>query len=179
MSENPKGYRESDGAFNGLHTSADIEELKNIKKKRLKAILEFARTETYVSQHALCDWLAERGLGCNQGQLSKDLDRLGMVPYIDRNGDKRLGRQNSILNEMLEERYVKILQEASLGVYELDSRVIIDTVPGAAQAVATIVESACWREVLAIYYGMSSVTILCSSERDADMIIDRIREGIL
>ena len=51
-----------------------VEYFKELRRKRLKAILEFARKEVYTGQVALTEWLAERGLGCNQGQLSKDLD---------------------------------------------------------------------------------------------------------
>jgi arginine repressor len=156
-----------------------IDTFKELRRKRLKAILEFARKEVYTGQVALTEWLAERGLGCNQGQLSKDLDTLGLTPYIDRYGEKHLGRRSKILHDQVEERYVKIFQEAVREVYLHGDSVMIDTVPGGGQIVATIVESACWREVVAIYYGMSSVTITCFSDVMAEDIMDRVKEGIL
>lgn len=177
MEENTTPERTAQGR--GMVPGVDMKAVKALKRKRLAAILEFARTQVYVSQNAVCDWLYERGVWCNQAQLSKDLDRLGLVVYSDRGGQKHLGKRREIVAEQLEERYVKIFQEASLRAYTLGERVIIDTVPGCAQAVATVVESAGWVEVMAIFYGLSSVTILCVSEDAADSLIDRVKEGIL
>jgi len=179
MEETPKQEQPVPGRVPSMVPGVDMKEVKVLKRKRLKAILEFARTQVYSSQNEVCDWLYAQGLGCNQAQLSKDMFKLGLVPYVDRGGQKHLGRRNFIIGEQLEERYVKIFQEASLRVCNLGDKVLIETVPGCAQAVATIVESAGWVEVIGIYYGMSSVTVQCTNEDAADSIYDRVREGIL
>ncbi len=165
--------------INGKIFGKEMDELKRIKRARLKAILEYARDEPYTTQEALRGWLEKRGLGCNQGQLSKDLNELGMSPYIDRHGDKRLGRRTNILSEQLEERYVKVFQEAVLEAIHEDRCVYLVTLPGCGQACATVVESAGWDNVLSISYGMSSVTITCFNDETADEIYDRIQEGVL
>ena len=165
--------------INGKIFGKEMDELKQLKRERLKAIMEFARTQIYVSQEATCNWLAERGCGCNQGQLSKDLADLDMAPYIDCNGNKRLGRRSSILSAKLAERYVKCFQEAVESEYRIDNNVILRVIPGFAQGVATVIESEGWPEVLGVYYGMFTVTIQCMDEARADDIYDRIKEGIL
>ena len=166
--------------INGKILGKTTEELRKIKRERLKAILEFARTEEFVNQNALAAWLAERGLGCDQAQVSRDFDILGLVPYYDRYGKKRLGRRSKIASEQIEERFVKIFQEAVLSADRVDNLVFVETVPGQGIGVATIIEAAGWqREVLTVSYGQSTVTILCWNDDAADDVLDRIREGIL
>ena len=168
--------RDKDGCFS---TRPNIEAMREAKKARLRAILEFSRTEAFVTQKALAEWLAERGLGCNQSQLAKDLAQLGLAAYVDRGGTRRLGRRTSIISEQLQERYVKIFQEAVLGGESFNCYVILKTVPGCAQAVATVVETAGWTEVKSVFCGIDCVTILCVNEQCADIIFDRTREGYL
>ena len=157
----------------------DREQMKLEKWERLKDILEYARTHVYTSQSDIVAWLCERGHSSNQGGLSRDLNALGIAPYVDKHGVKRLGRRSKILSEQLEERYVKVFQEAVTHADLLDTIVVLDTLPGCAQAVATIIESAGWNEVLSIYYGMSSVTLMCFNDETASQVLDRIKEGIL
>ena len=177
MSEDPaRDVRDEVGSFTAR---PDIETMRILKRARLKAILEFARNEHFVSQKALGDWLYERNLGCNQGQLSKDLDQLGLAVYIDRAGNKRLGRRTSIISDQLEERYVKIFQEAVRGAEIFGCFVIVSVVPGCSQAVATVIEAAGWVEVKSISCGTDSVTVMCADEPSADLIFDRLREGFL
>lgn len=158
---------------------SDMEQMRNAKKNRLKSILEFACNELYTNQADLCDWLYARGCGCNQGQLSKDLDQLGLAPYVDRHGEKHLGRRNRIISARLEERYVKIFEEAVLSVRQIQHLVMIETIPGCAQAAATVIESADWPEVLSITYGLSSLTLICMTDQAAADIYFRIKEGTL
>lgn len=179
MPDESRGRRPPNN-INGKIFGKEMDELKRIKRERLKAILEFARTEEFVNQTALAAWLGERGLGCDQGQVSKDFDTLGLVPYYDKYGKKRLGRRSKIASEQIEERFVKIFQEAVLAADRIDNLVFIETVPGQGVGVATIIEAAGWqREVLTVSYGQSTVTILCWNDDAADDVLDRIREGIL
>ena len=159
---------------------ATIMELKEAKRQRLRAILEFARTEIFTSQYALTDWLVAHGHSTNQGQTSRDLEILGLSPYIDKYGDKHLGRRSKILSEQIEQRFVKVFQEAVLSADRMEKYVFIETLPGCASAVAAIIEAAGWqKEVLTVSYGWSSVTILCWSDAASDDVLDRIKEGIL
>ena len=168
--------RDSDGTFTAR---PDVERLRITKKKRLRAILEFARTEKYTTLADLADWLEERGLKCNQGQLSRDMEQLGIAPYVDRCGNKHLGRRTSIISDQLEERYVKIYQEAVRRAELQDNMVLITVVPGCAQPVATIVEATGWTEVRAVFCGTENVVVLCSDEQCASDVYDRLREGYL
>lgn len=155
------------------------EYLRERKKKRLKAILQFAYSQEYLGQHALLRYLDELGLGCKQPQLSKDLDALGLAPYIDRLGVKRLGRRSKIVVNSLEERYVRIFCEAVLEVNCVDDKVLLETVPNGGQVAAAVVEAAHWPEILCVSYGINSVVIFCIDEDAAIDIRGRLKEGIL
>ena len=157
----------------------NIAEVKELKRRRLKAILEFARTEEYTNQQALADYLAERGLGCLQPAISKHLDLLGMAPYIDRNGIRRLGRKSKVISDSLSERYVKMFAEVVLDVNCLGETVVLRTIPYCGMAAAAVVEANNWPEVMTITYGLSCVNVLCYSYEAATSVIDRIKEGIL
>lgn len=155
------------------------EYLRERKRKRLKAILQFAYSQEYLGQHALLRYLDELGVGCKQPQLSKDLDALGLAPYIDRLGVKRLGRRSKIVVNSLEERYVKIFCEAVLEVNAVEDKVLLETVPNGGQVTASVIEAAHWPEILCVAYGISNVIIFCIDEDAAIDIRGRLKEGIL
>jgi len=148
------------------------------RRQRLQAIREFAENNVYTTQEDLVQYLRERGFECYQGTISKDLRQMGYVPYVDRDGVSHLGKRSVVLNKKLEERYARVFGEAVLSAKRVGSLIILDTLPGCGQAVATILDASNWHQVIATFYGLNSVGLMAETEENAELLLNRIREGM-
>lgn len=155
-----------------------IIERENARRRRLE-IIKYYRTHDYTGQQDLINYLESKGMRVEQPQISKDLAALHMLPFTDRDGRQRMGVKSDLAKYKLPERYVKIFQEAVLGVDVCGNWVVVDTIPECSQIVAYIIAVNNFTETLSIMCGPTHVTILTKSEEDALEVKSRLEEGIV
>lgn len=147
------------------------------KRDRHRAILDVVATHLVGSQEELRRLLVTRGWDVTQSTLSRDLHelRLARVPTADgvryvatgARGDGDAGPRTA-LDALLPQLFARID-----GVGEL---VVIRTVPGGAQPVASALDAAGWSDVLGTVGGDDTILIVCRSAAAREQVIGRIRQ---
>ncbi|HEX6208876.1 MAG TPA: arginine repressor, partial [Actinomycetota bacterium] len=111
-----------------------------MKRQRQQAILELVRREPLSSQRAILDRLREQGFEVTQPTVSRDLDELGLARVRDDSGRLRYAAPQEAAPLGREEQLRHVLQEFALAMVASGNLVVVRTPPGAANAVAQVLD---------------------------------------
>jgi transcriptional regulator of arginine metabolism len=146
------------------------------KRDRQRAILEIVESTVVGSQEELRKRLLARGWDVAQSTLSRDLHelRLARIPTAD-------GVRYVATDQGSEAEEARVALETLLpqffdridGVGEL---VVLHTIPGGAQPIASALDGAGWPDVLGTVGGDDTILIVCRSGPAREQVIRRIQK---
>ncbi len=147
------------------------------KRERQTTILELVRAHEVASQEELRRLLRQRGWDVTQATLSRDLRELRLVRvptddgsrYAPADGDRASseGSRAAALDVLLPQLFASVD-----GVGEL---VVLRTVPGGAQPIASALDSERWSDVLGTVGGDDTILLVCRSTAARDRVVRRLR----
>jgi len=145
------------------------------KRKRHAAILELVGGQSVGSQEELRVLLHKRGWDVTQSTLSRDLRelRLARVPTPD--GVRYTvadGAISSAARPALDSLLPQLLTRVD-GVGEL---IVVRTVPGGAQPVASALDGESWPDVLGTVGGDDTILVVCRSAAARERLERRLRK---
>src|SRR6187402_733685 len=145
------------------------------KRERQSAILEIVDARVVSSQEDLRKLLLQRGWDVTQATLSRDLRelRLARVPTPD--GVRYAvadGAISSAARPALDALRPQLLTRVD-GVGEL---IVLRTVPGGAQPVASALDGESWPDVLGTVGGDDTILVVCRSSTARERIERRLRK---
>ena len=145
------------------------------KRRRQAAILELVEDRPIGSQEELRVFLRERGWDVTQSTLSRDLRelRLARVPTPD--GVRYTvadGALSSAAGPALDALLPQLLTRVD-GVGEL---IVLRTVPGGAQPVASALDGESWPDVLGTIGGDDTILVVCRSSGARERLERRLRK---
>jgi arginine repressor len=111
-----------------------------MKSRRHFAIREILSGERISTQEELCEELKNRGYDVTQATVSRDIKELSLVKIPDDKGyyyawpDTRSHKSSAA-------RMKRILQESVVHFDHSENIVVIKTVPGAAQSIASLIDA--------------------------------------
>lgn len=111
-----------------------------MKTRRHFAIREILQNERISTQEDLCQELRNRGYDVTQATVSRDIKELSLVKIADGSGYRYAwpdsqGRKSSNL------RMKRIFQDSVVGYNHSENIIVIKTLPGAAQSIASLIDS--------------------------------------
>jgi len=113
-----------------------------VKRARQQALMELVRTQPLSSQHEIQEHLAQLGYEATQSTISRDLEELGLVRIRDAGGQLRYGRPADTAALGAAQRLRTLLAEFLVSVDSSGNLVVLKTTPGAANAVADVLDRA-------------------------------------
>ena len=147
------------------------------KRDRQTTILELVRAHEVGSQEELRRLLRQRGWDVTQATLSRDLRELRLVRvptedgarYAPAEGERAAaeGSRAAALDVLLPQLFSSVD-----GVGEL---VVLRTVPGGAQPIASALDSERWSDVLGTVGGDDTILLVCRSTAARDRVVRRLR----
>lgn len=145
------------------------------KRKRHAAIIDLVEDRPVGSQEELRGFLRERGWDVTQSTLSRDLRelRLARVPTPD--GVRYAvadGAVSSAARPALDILLPQLLTRVD-GVGEL---IVLRTVPGGAQPIASALDGESWPDVLGTVGGDDTILVVCRSSVARERIERRLRK---
>ena len=145
------------------------------KRKRQAAILELVEERPIGSQEELRGFLRERGWDVTQSTLSRDLRELRLARVPTSVGVRYAvadGALSSAARPALDALLPQLLTRVD-GVGEL---IVLRTVPGGAQPVASALDGESWPDVLGTVGGDDTILVVCRSAAARERIERRLRK---
>ena len=143
-----------------------------MKYNRHAKILEMIDQHVVETQDELADLLHQVGVEVTQATISRDIKELRLVKVPTGDGQYRYSSVNQDAAAM-SDRLLIILREAFVSCDYANNILVVKTLPGMAQAVASSVDALGWNGVLGTIAGDDCLMIVCRAERFAEELMER------
>lgn len=149
-----------------------------MKIARQSQIVSFIKNNEIETQIELVNMLRENGLDVTQSTISRDIRELGVIKL-----NKADGRQIYQIVDETEKKsnhkLIVILKEAIISLDYANNLVVIKTLIGMAMAVATSIDSMCYKNILGTIAGDDNVVCIVKTEAEAITFIKNIKKLII
>ncbi|MEW6172144.1 MAG: arginine repressor [Bacillota bacterium] len=146
-----------------------------MKLTRHNLILQIIKERSIDSQRALVKALSEAGFNVTQATVSRDVRELGLIKVAADNGIRYVTPESRVRNIREEERLRRLIRDAVVYVDSTDYLVVVKTLPGTAQGVASAVDHAGWSGVMGTVAGDDTFLIIVKSRSKAAAVRQRLK----
>lgn len=145
-----------------------------MKKKRQRKIVEIIRKYNVGTQEELADRLKKEGFQVTQATISRDIRELKLSKMSSEDGVQKyiVLEQNG---GQMENKYVRVLQEAYTSVDTAQNLVVIRTVSGMAMAVAAALDAMKLQEVVGCIAGDDTIFVAVHTPEDTRLLKEKVR----
>jgi len=147
-----------------------------VKQARQQALMELVRTQPLGSQHEIRSRLSELGYEATQSTISRDLEELGLVRIRDADGHLRYGQPNDTAALGAASRLRTLLSEFLISVASSGNLVVLKTTPGAANAVADVLDRAGVDGLLGSIAGDDTILLIAAEGTKGKVLAHRMAE---
>lgn len=162
-----------------------------MKYERHAKILDLIEAHAIETQDELAEKLRKSGMDVTQATVSRDIKELRLVKVMTEDGRYRYaamfhesisaqegapgqdGVTASPDNSAMSGRLLIILREAFVSSDYANNILVIKTLPGMAQAVASSVDALGWNEILGSIAGDDTLMVICRAEKFAEELMER------
>lgn len=143
-----------------------------MKTKRHKRILEIIQNQTISTQEEVAEALRKEGFNVTQATVSRDIKELGLIKVSIGNDLSKYALQTEIT---VSERRLKFMIKEFVTRYDYSENIIVlKTPPGNAQAVASVIDSAQWKEVIGTVAGDDTILLIIKPITSVKNVIEKI-----
>lgn len=146
------------------------------KLQRQRAVLELVRREPLGSQDEIRRRLADLGLPATQSTISRDLEELGLVRVRGTGGELHYATPEETRPASPGNGLRALLREFAAGVDHSGNLVLVTTPPGAAMAVARVIDESSVPGVLGTVAGDDTIIVVTRRQVRAVDVARRLRE---
>jgi transcriptional regulator of arginine metabolism len=112
-----------------------------MKSRRHFAIREILAKDHITTQEELCEALKNRGYDVTQATVSRDIKELHLVKVPDGSGYRYSVPEMNVAPAS-QERLQRIFRDSVININYCENLIVIKTLPGSAQSVASLIDSA-------------------------------------
>ncbi len=148
-----------------------------MKYNRQAKILDLIERYEIETQDELADKLKNIGVDVTQATISRDIKELRLAKVMTAEGKGKyapVSQDSSMLNE----RLLIILREAFVSSDYANNILIIKTLDGMAQAVASSIDALSWYEIVGTIAGDDTIMIICRAEKYAEELMERFNKTV-
>jgi len=143
-----------------------------MKYNRHAKILEIIENYDIETQDELVEKLKEFGMDVTQATVSRDIKELRLVKVTSPDGKARYKAMSNEPN-VISDRLLTILREVYVSSDYANNILVVKTLPGMAQAVASAIDSLGWPEVVGTIAGDDTIMVVTRAERIAEEMQER------
>ena len=130
-----------------------------MKIRRKFAIMDIISNQRISTQEELCQILKDSGYDVTQATVSRDIKELQLIKIPDNQGYYYALPDNSpILNS--HERMRRLFKDSVISIDYSENIVVIKTLPGAAQSIASLIDTAELENILGTVAGDDTIFIV-------------------
>lgn len=147
-----------------------------MKYNRHAKILEIIEQNVIETQEELVEKLREEGMDITQATISRDIKELRLAKVIDEaTGVSRYAAIPQNVNT-ISSKLLRVFSEAYVSSDYANNIVVVKTLPGMAQAVASVIDSLKWPDIIGSIAGDDTVMIVCRAEKIAENIVEEFNK---
>jgi len=143
-----------------------------MKTKRQKKILELIQDKIISTQEELAESLRKEGLNVTQATVSRDIKELGLIKVAIGNEVYKYALPMEVT--VPENRLKFMLREFVLKYDHSENLIVLRTLPGNANAVASVLDSAQWKEVIGTVAGDDTIFLVIKPINSVQNVIEKI-----
>ncbi len=147
-----------------------------MKTRRQKKIQELITIEIIRTQEELAQRLQEEGFNVTQATISRDIKEMGLIKILGLDEDYRYALQGKISPVSYQDRLKRMWKEVVVSFDSCENIIVIKTIPGNAQALASLLDNAGWKEVIGTVAGDDTIFLLVKPKTEVAAILLRLVE---
>lgn len=147
-----------------------------MKTWRQKKILEIVQNHAVETQEELARVLREAGFNVTQATVSRDIKELGLVKVPGNRGFVRYTASDDITLRRSDERLKRLFRDSVTDIDYSENLIIIKTLPGEAQGVASAIDRTNWPEVIGTVGGDDTILVVVKPKKSTQGIVNRFTE---
>ncbi|WP_347487557.1 arginine repressor [Desulfoscipio sp. XC116] len=144
-----------------------------MKTWRHKKILELIKEKEISTQEDLVAVLQNAGFLVTQATVSRDIKELGLIKVPGNSGISRYTVPGEPMNPRNEDRMKRLFRDSVVSLDYSENLIIIKTLPGEAQGVASTIDNASWPEVIGTVAGDDTILIVIKPKKMTHAIIKK------
>ncbi len=145
-----------------------------MKLRRQQLILEIIEQVPISTQEELARELQKRGIRATQATISRDLKELQLVKIPTGPNTYRYARpQRQPEAPKAHERLRRFFQDAVVGLDWSENLVVVRTLPGAAQGVASAIDQAGWSEIIGTVAGDDTILVVVKPRELVGQVMEK------
>lgn len=142
-----------------------------MKLRRHFAIMDILSKQRIATQEELCEALSSSGFDVTQATVSRDIKEMYLVKIPDKEGyHYALPETNTARGSY--ERMKRIFQDSVVSLDYSENLVVIKTLPGAAQSVASLIDSSNHPHILGTVAGDDTVVVVVKPKKAVASVIE-------
>lgn len=143
-----------------------------MKYNRHAKILELIENYEIETQDELVEKLKAHGMDVTQATVSRDIKELRLVKVTSADGKAKYKAMNND-SGVISEKLLTILRGGYVSSDYANNILVVKTLPGMAQAVASAIDSLGWQEIVGTIAGDDTIMIITRAERIAEEMQER------
>ena len=144
-----------------------------MKNARHFIIREILNSERIATQDDLCKALKARGYQVTQATVSRDIKELRLVKIADASGYRYGLPESPKLG--VQERLKRIFIDAVLSIDHNENMIVITTLPGSAQAVASLIDASSNKNILGTVAGDDTIFVALKKEKFVQLVLSEFK----
>lgn len=145
-----------------------------MKLRRQQMILEIIKEKMITTQEELAEELLNRGIKTTQATISRDIKELQLVKVPVGPDSYRYAQPQQVGPPQSDERLRRLLKENMVKMDFSENLVLIRTLPGAAQAVASAIDHAGWKDVIGTVAGDDTLLLIVKPRDVVEQVVERL-----
>lgn len=146
-----------------------------MKLERHAKIIELIHEYEIDTQEELAARLNTAGFSVTQATVSRDIRELKLTKVTGKDGHSRYEVLHPT-QEGLNEKYIRIVQDALISMDLAQNILVIKTVAGMAQGVGAALDAMKWREVVGCIAGDDTIMCAIKTADQALLVMERLRK---
>lgn len=146
------------------------------KEYRYAKIREIIQNQVIETQEELAEALLREGIEVTQATISRDIKEMMLIKVPDDNGRYRYAVSPEEAALLAKSRYAPLFQGAVTNINYSGNLLVIQTMPGAAQAVAFVLDNTEIESIIGTIAGDDTILVVLAEGADAAAAKERLFE---
>ncbi|AEG15485.1 arginine repressor, ArgR [Desulfofundulus kuznetsovii DSM 6115] len=147
-----------------------------MKARRQRLILEIIRQQVIETQEELAEALRAAGFPVTQATVSRDIRELGLVKVPGEGNTFRYAAPGETPPLRRDERLKRLLRSSVQLIDFSENLVVVKTLPGEAQGVASAIDQAAWPEIIGTVAGDDTILIIVKPKKLVTTVLQRLNQ---
>lgn len=147
-----------------------------MKVRRQKKIVEIISQKKIQTQKELADSLRLSGFEVTQATVSRDVRELGLIKAPSEKNTVRYTLPGTPAPMQSDNRLKRSFKDSVVSLDHSENLIIIKTLPGEAQGVASAVDQAGWPEIVGTIGGDDTILVIAKLKRYLPVLLKRFNQ---